>query len=107
MAQIINEKENKKMHSKSSLDEKLSDLVGTNVLLSKNTNLNYNFAIDEINNDINYNEVGTTLKFDFASLNFDYLQEKEPYWGSRVFLKQNLIFLKIVMDYFHLEQKEI
>ena len=29
LAQIINEKENKKMSSKSSLDEKLSDLVGS------------------------------------------------------------------------------
>ena len=47
VAQIINEKENKKMHSKSSLDEKLSDLVGTaNVKLSKNTNLNYKFKIN-------------------------------------------------------------
>ena len=29
VAQIINEKENKKMHSETSLDEKLSDLVGS------------------------------------------------------------------------------
>ena len=29
VAQIINEKENKKRHSQSSLDEKLSDLVGS------------------------------------------------------------------------------
>ena len=94
VAQIINEKENKKMHSKSSLDEKLSDLVGTaNVKLSKNTNLNYNFAIDENYNDINYNEVGTTLKFDFASLNFDYLQEKN-HIGDQEYFKTKLDIFK-------------
>ena len=48
IAQVINEKENKKMSSESSMDEKLSDLVGSaNLDISKNFNLNYNFKLDQ------------------------------------------------------------
>ena len=48
IAQIINEKENKKMASNSSLDEKLSDLVGTSrISLNNNFSINYNFALDQ------------------------------------------------------------
>ena len=58
VAQIINEKENKKMSSSSSLDEKLSDLVGSIEYEKKNINLNYNFVVDQNYNDFNYNEIG-------------------------------------------------
>ena len=52
VAQIVNDKENKKMASESSLDEKLSDMVGSaNYKINDNFNLNYNFALDQ-----NYNE---------------------------------------------------
>ena len=49
VAQIINEKENKKMSSKSSLDEKLSDLVGASKFeFNENISLNYNFSIGSV-----------------------------------------------------------
>ena len=51
VAQIINEKENKKMSSESSLDEKLSDLVGAaNLKINENINLteNKNFSFKKI-----------------------------------------------------------
>ena len=65
LAQIINEKENKKMASKTSLDEKLSDLVGSaNYNLNENLNIRYNFAIDQNLNQFNYNEMGADLNFD-------------------------------------------
>ena len=55
-------KKNKKMHSKTSLDEKLSDLVGSAKLsINNKTSLNYNFALDENYNRLNYNEIGTTI----------------------------------------------
>ena len=78
VAQIINEKENKKMASETSLDEKLSDLVGSaNLNLGDRISLNYKFALDQNYSDLNYNEIGS--KFDFGSMNIDfgYLQEKK------------------------------
>ena len=43
-----------------SLDEKLSDLVGSsNLEVSKNIKFNYNFAVDQNYNRLNYNEIGT------------------------------------------------
>ena len=48
------------MHSKTSLDEKLSDLVGaTTYELSENIDLKYNFSIDQNYSDFNYNEVSS------------------------------------------------
>ena len=77
VAQIISEKENKKMPSKSSLDEKLSDLVGSvNWDISDKFSLNYNFNLDQNYNDLNYNEIGTKLNFGSLNLDLNYLQEK-------------------------------
>jgi LPS-assembly protein len=95
VAQIINEKENKKMHSKTSLDEKLSDLVGAvDYELNDNINLKYNFAIDQNYKDLNYNELGTTLKFNKINIDFDYLQEKkhigdQEYFKTKINLGDN------------------
>ena len=66
------------MASETSLDEKLSDLVGSaNLNLGDRISLNYKFALDQNYSDLNYNEIGS--KFDFGSMNIDfgYLQEKK------------------------------
>ena len=78
VAQVINDKENKKMHSKTSLDEKLSDLVGSaNLEINDKIDISYNFSLDQNYNDLNYNnEIGTSLNFDSLNINFDYLQRK-------------------------------
>ena len=95
VAQIVNEKENKKMASKSSLDEKLSDLVGSSEYKVNNKiNLNYNFAIDQNYNDINYNEVGTTLNLNPVKIDFSYLQENkhigdQEYFKSKIDIERN------------------
>jgi LPS-assembly protein len=76
VAQIINEKENKKMSSISSMDEKLSDLAGSaNMKFNENVGINYNFLIDQNYNDLNYNEVETVLDFSPIKFNFSYLEE--------------------------------
>ena len=78
LAQIINSKENKKMASKTSLDEKLSDVVGSaKYNISERINLNYNFSIDQNYNQLNYNEIGSEINFDPFQLNFNYLKESE------------------------------
>ena len=59
IAQIINEKENKSMPSKTSLDEKLSDLVGSSTIeINDKLDISYNFSIDQNYNDFNYNDFG-------------------------------------------------
>ena len=94
VAQIINEKENKKRHSQSSLDEKLSDLVGSvGYNLNNKMNLNYKFALDENYSDLNYNEVGAFINFDKFSINFDYLKEAK-HIGSQEYYKTKVDFLK-------------
>ena len=62
IAQIINEKENKKMNSKTSLDEKLSDLVfASNYKLNDNIKFSYSGAIDQNYSDINYSNIGSSI----------------------------------------------
>ena len=78
MGQVINQKENKKMSSVSSLDEKLSDLVGKSSLqINENFQLNYNFLLDQNYNELNYNELGVKLDFELFSFKLDYLQERK------------------------------
>ena len=78
IAQVVNENENKKMASKSSLDEKLSDLVGTVSFKPNNkTNLNLNFAVDQNYKDLNYSDIGTNINLDPISFDFNYLIENK------------------------------
>ena len=78
LAQVINEKENKKMASKTSLDEKLSDLTGsTEIKPNEKVNLNYNFSLDQNYKDMNYNDFGTDLNLDPVKLKFNYIQENK------------------------------
>ena len=92
VAQIVNEKENKKMASKTSLDEKLSDLVGSaNLNLSNKFKINYNFALDQNYNDLNYNEIGSKINFGSVDFDFSYLQEKKHIG--------NLDYFKTKIDY--------
>ncbi len=78
LAQVISEKENKKMHSKTSMDEKLSDLTGkANLQLNKNFSINYKFNLDQNYNDFNYNEIGTNLQYGNVNFDFNYLQENK------------------------------
>ncbi len=90
LAQVINEKENKKMHSKTSMDEKLSDLVGTTkYAINDKFSLNYNFSLDQNYSELNYNEVGTDLDLGIMNLNFNYLQEKK-HIGNQDYFKTKL-----------------
>ena len=87
VAQIISEKENKKMSDKSSLNEKLSDLVGsTKFNVSDRFKINYNFSLDQNYSDLNYNEIGTLLTLGPAKIDFSYLQENK-HLGNQDYFK--------------------
>lgn len=95
IAQVINQKENKKMASVTSMDEKLSDLVGSvSFKPNKKSNIKLNFALDQNYQEINYNEVETNFNFDYISFDFNYLSEKKHignknYFKTKVKLKNN------------------
>ncbi len=87
VAQVINEIENKKMSSESSLDEKLSDFVGsTNLKIGKNLTLNYDFALDQNYRELNYNDLGLSLDYKKINFDFNYLQE-DKHIGNQEYLK--------------------
>ncbi len=90
VAQVLNQKENKKMASKSSMDEKLSDLVGSSKYkINDKIELTHNFSLDQNYNDINSNEIGTALNFNPLKINFDYLQESK-HIGDKEYISSKL-----------------
>ncbi len=92
LAQIINNSENKKMSSQSSLDEKVSDLVGeANLDVSKKFNLNYGFALDQNYRELNYNDLGAKMNFGALDIDFNYLQEKN-HIGNKDYFKTKFTY---------------
>ena len=86
VAQIINEKANNKMHSKTSLDEKLSDVVAqADYSINDKISLNYQFALDQNYKDLNYNNIGTAINLDLIKVNFDYLEENKHIGDQKYF----------------------
>ena len=95
MGQVFSPKINKDMPSKSSLDQKMSDVVGEiDYNFSKIGNISYKFSLDHNFNNLNYNEVSTSLNFGKVGFNLDYLEERnhigsEHYVNSGISLNFN------------------
>ena len=78
IGQIINFKENKNMPTVSSLDEKLSDVIGDAKFTIKDTfNLTYSYAVDQNLTEFNYNELEIKTSYDTLNLGFNYLSENK------------------------------
>ena len=105
LAQIINEKENKKMSSKTSLDEKLSDLVGSaHFDINDKLNLNYKFALDQNFSDFNYNELGTKISLNYLDIDFTYLEENN-HIGNQKYFKSKFDIAQTEKGLFSFETK--
>ena len=77
LGQVFNYKKNKDMPTMSSLDQKMSDVVGKiSYNFSKIGKIDYKFSVDHNFNDLNYNEVSTELNFGKVQFNLDYLEEQ-------------------------------
>ena len=77
IGQIYSQKENPDIPSKSSLDQKTSDIVGSiNYNFSEIGNIDYKFSIDENLNDFNYSNFSTVLNFGKVQFNLDYLEQQ-------------------------------
>ena len=90
IAQIINQKNNDEMPSKTSLNRKTSDLVGYSSLkLNNNIDFKYNFSLDENYVDLIYNDFETTVDFNPFKLSFNYLLE-DKHIGNQEYFKTSL-----------------
>ncbi len=90
VAQIISEKENKKMASKTSLDEKLSDLVGSSkVEINEKLDFTYNFSLDQNYKEFNYNEFNSNFNFDPMRIGFGYILENN-HIGNQEYFKTKI-----------------
>jgi len=95
LGQVFSQKKNRDIPSKSSLDQKMSDVVGKiNYNFSEIGNINYKFSVDHNFNDFNYNEISTELNFGRVKFNLDYLEENnhvgtEHYANSGISLNFN------------------
>ena len=93
------------MPSQSSLDEKLSDLVGSLTHnLNDNIDFRFNFAVDQNYNEVNYNEIGSSFNFDPLKIDFNYLEEKK-HIGDQEYFKTKINFAKSSNGLFSFETK--
>ena len=77
LGQVFNLEENDDMPSKSSLDQRTSDLVGKiNYIFSEIGNIDYKFSDDHNLNEINLSEISTELNFGKIEFNLDYLEQQ-------------------------------
>jgi len=95
LGQVFRNKTNKDIPAKSSLDQKMSDIVGEiNYNFAEIGNIDYKFSLDHNINDLNYNDISTTLNFGKVEFNLDYLEQQnhigeEHYASSGVTLNFN------------------
>ena len=93
------------MPSSSSLDEKLSDVIGgTNLEINEKLKFNYNFALDQNYNRLNYNEIGTTIDLNPIKFNFNYLREME-HIGDQEYINTKIDLLNSDKGVFSAETK--
>ena len=77
LGQVFNYEKNSDMPSRSSLDQKMSDVVGEiNYNFSNIGKIDYKFSLDHNLNDLNYNNIFTELKFGKIQFNLDYLEQQ-------------------------------
>ena len=92
VAQIINDKENKKLHDKSSLDEKLSDLVGeSNFKLNENIKFGYQFALDQNYQEVNYSDFSSKIELENLNIDFNYIEENK-HIGDQEYFKSKVTY---------------
>ncbi len=90
IGQVINEKENHELSSKSSLDQRFSDVVGeANFKINQGLNFKYDFALDQNFEDINYSEVGLNYDLNNTKFNIGYLEEKD-HRGNQEYIKSEI-----------------
>ena len=90
IGQVYNLESNFDMPSQSSLDQRVSDLVGkASIKFNENFSLKNEFALDHNFNDINYNDLKASFLLGNAKFNLGYLEENN-HVGNSSYLKSDL-----------------
>tara|TARA_B100000029_G_scaffold441355_1_gene459121 strand:- start:1856 stop:4204 length:2349 start_codon:yes stop_codon:yes gene_type:complete len=90
LGQVYSFQENFDMPSRSSLDQKVSDLVGkASIKFSENFSLSNEFSVDQNFNDINYNDLEASFLLGNAKFNIGYLEENN-HVGSNSYVKSDV-----------------
>ena len=77
IGQVFRSEKNEDLPRKSSLDQKMSDIVGElSYNFSKIGKIDYKFSIDHNINDLNYSEISSNFNFGKVNFNLDYLEEQ-------------------------------
>jgi len=83
LGQVFSNKINRDIPTKSSLDQKMSDVVGEiKYNFSEIGNIDYKFSVDHNLNDLNYNEISGIFKINKLVTNFEYLEENNHIGNS-------------------------
>ncbi len=87
LGQIINVKENKDMPSKSTLNEKMSDIIGeTSFSFNENAKITNNFLLDQNLREFNKNQIDLDIVYPKTSFNIGFLEESQ-HIGSTKYLQ--------------------
>ena len=90
LGQVYSFEENLDMPSRSSLDQKVSDLVGrASIKFSENFSFKNEFSVDQNFNDINYNNLKASFLLGSAKFNVGYLEENN-HIGSNSYFKSDI-----------------
>jgi len=77
IGQVFRPEYNWDIPKKSSLDQKMSDIVGElSYNLFENGKIDYKFSLDHDLNTLNYNEISSNFSFGRVDFNLDYLEER-------------------------------
>ena len=89
---VIKDKKNKNLPSKSKLDQTRSDIVGNLFYkLDDNIEITYNFSYDRDFDYSNYDSISTTLSVNNFVTSFDYITEKHDFEDSEI-ISNNTLF---------------
>tara|TARA_B100000941_G_scaffold49288_1_gene31210 strand:- start:20195 stop:22534 length:2340 start_codon:yes stop_codon:yes gene_type:complete len=92
LGQMINAVENKDMPSKSTLNEKLSDVIGEVAInFNENLKLSNNFLIDQNLESFNKNKIDLDMIYPKTSFNISYLEERQ-HIGNQKYLNTSAEF---------------
>ena len=84
LGQIISAEENRDMPSKSTLNEKMSDIMGeTSLNISDNINITSNFLIDQNLKNFNKNQIDLGLVYPKTNFNLTFLEEDQHIGNSK------------------------
>ena len=90
LGQVYSFEENLDMPSRSSLDQKVSDIVGrASIKFSENFSFKNEFSVDQNFNDINYNNLKASFLLGSAKFNVGYLEENN-HIGSNSYFKSDI-----------------